>query len=312
MSMLLNGSSIQSEIAIFWSPDTRWAFDLQTLVANWATPSTSNFNYVEQACYYYRALKLLGLNVDIVFPSSDLSKYKLLIIPTLFVTTDEIVANITQFVNAGGSAVFTFRSGVKDQYNTYVNTSLPGPFASLAGITIHNSDPQLGQTQTLIPEGSSNSYPTSIWFDLLNLTTAQPLAIYGQNWYAGSVGVSVNQYNNGWVYYVGSLPTTPDFYYWFIGQVGIHCSAIPVNPLNIPLGVELNTRTCSDPSHKMLFFMNYTNQTQTIYLPDNEEIIQGKIIKKTNSILNLKTGKLTLPNDQFITINPWDVAVVIT
>jgi len=58
--------------------------------------------------------------------------------------------------------------------------------------------------------------------------------------------------------------------------------------------------------------MNYTNQTQTIYLPDNEEIIQGKIIKKTNSILNLKTGKLTLPNDQFITINPWDVAVVIT
>lgn len=144
------------------------------------------------------------------------------------------------------------------------------------------------------------------------MTTAQPLATYGQNWYAGNVGVSVNQYNSGWVYYVGSLPTTPDFYDWFIKQVGIHCSAIPANPLNIPAGVELNVRTCSNQANKILFFMNYTNQTQSVALPSTAVInLQGKIIKKINSVIDLSTGQLTPIPDDLIYIDPWDVTVIV-
>ena len=53
----------------------------------------------------------------------------------------------------GGTLILTFRSGVKDEHNVVTDRTLPGPFADIAGVAIHEFDPQINEEQEIVGPG---------------------------------------------------------------------------------------------------------------------------------------------------------------
>jgi beta-galactosidase len=250
---LLDGSNVVSRVALLVSPDSRWGFEIQPLV--------EGFDYDRQLHDFYDALRRAAVGVDVVFPQSDLSPYKMIVAPCLFVSDQPLAIKLAAFVENGGTLILTFRSGVKDEHNVVTDRTLPGLYAHLAGLAIHEFDPIINEDQEVVGPGESH-YPTRFWSDILEPTTAKVVATYGKGYYAGKAAVTENKLDKGWVYYVGTESTSPFFYDRLVARAA-EKSSLPLNT-KLPLGVELAAR--EKGGVKILFVLNYTSQSQTVSL----------------------------------------------
>jgi beta-galactosidase len=91
-----------SAVALMFDYEARWLFDIQ--------PQGRDFDYFHLALEMYAAARRLGLDIDIVGPSSAIDGYKLLLVPSLPML-DEALAD--RLVALDGSIVFGPRSGSK-------------------------------------------------------------------------------------------------------------------------------------------------------------------------------------------------------
>ncbi len=76
--------------------------------------------------------------VDIVWPDSDLSDYRLLIAPHLRIVDEAIVSACRAFVHAGGTLVLGAQSGLKNRNCHLVEMPPPGLWRDLAGVEIED------------------------------------------------------------------------------------------------------------------------------------------------------------------------------
>jgi len=219
------------------------------------------FDYNRQLGLYYAAMRNQGIGVDVVFPQSDFSAYKVIVAPSLFVVTKPLVEKLTDFVKNGGTLVLTYRSGVKDEHNVFTDQTLPGPLAELAGVAIHDYDPGVGQEQEVVGHDGSH-YPASVWFDILTPSSAMTLATYGKGYYAGAAAVTLNHFQKGSVFYVGTESSAPELYERLLAYALQGAGAEP-GP-RAPAGVEIATR--QGPGGKIIFLMNYTEKEQSVDL----------------------------------------------
>jgi len=282
LTELLHGSKVVSPVAMLVSPDARWAFEIQPLV--------EGFQYDRQLHNFYDALRRAGVSVDVAFPQSDLSTYRVVVAPALFVVDQSLADKLSAFVTNGGTLILTFRCGVKDEHNVVTNQTLPGAFAELAGVAIHDFDPQLNEEQEVVGPGESH-FPARVWSDILEPTTAKVVATYGQGYYAGKAAVTENSVGKGLAYYVGTESASPFFYDRLIARVAQE-NGIALNA-KLPQGVELAVRRKANA--KILFVLNYTSNSQTVPLDQAYQ--------------NALTGK-TEPMD--VQVLPYDVKVLTT
>jgi beta-galactosidase len=280
---LLHGSTVVSPAGLLISPDTRWAFHIQPLV--------KDFDYNRQLHHFYDPLRQAGISVDVLFPESDFSRYKLIVAPSLFVVTRALAAKLTNYVRSGGTLILSYRSGVKDEHNVVTDETLPGPLRELAGVAIHDYDPHTNQAQEVtvggdipgleasrrneetaggpahqipaLPGGATGvRFPASVWFDVLDPTTAQVLATYGKGYYAGKAAVTENNFGSGRVFYVGTESTSPLFYSRLLAQA-LRPTGIAAGP-RLPEGVEFAVR--EKEGTKIIFLLNYTDKPHTVFL----------------------------------------------
>jgi beta-galactosidase len=253
LTPLLKGSTVTSPAALLVSPDSRWAFHIQPLV--------KNFAYNRQLHDYYDAFRRASVNTDAVFPSTDFEKYKVIAAPALFVVTPDLAQRLTQFVESGGTLILSFRSGVKDEHNEVTRETLPGLLAQLAGVEIHQFDPQTNQQQVVV-EPDGRRFPVRVWFDVLTPTTAQPLAAYAEYFYAGKPAVTENKFGSGHVYYVGTEFASSKFYDLLVDRI-LKEAGVSEGP-RVPSGVELQERRKG--GERILFLLNYTAQAKAVNL----------------------------------------------
>ncbi len=113
-----------ADVAIVFDYQSAWAWDTQ--------PQSADFDYYRLIFDFYRGLRELGLNVDILPPdTADLSPYKLVLIPGLMAWNDTLRAALKAHE---GLALIGPRSGSKDQ-NMGIPTSMPPDLSDL-GVTV--------------------------------------------------------------------------------------------------------------------------------------------------------------------------------
>jgi beta-galactosidase len=177
---------------------------------------------------------------------------------------------------------------VKDENNVVTNQMLPGPLAELAGIAIHDFDPQTNQEQAVVGRDGVKR-PARVWFDILTPTTAQPLLTYANGYYAGKAAMTANKFGKGRVYYVGTELGTEA---WLEGaKREARGVGIPLGP-DLPEGVEYATRV--KDGKEIRFLINYTEKPQTV-----------------NLNLSLKNALTGAPEPPEMTIPAFDVKVLI-
>ena len=127
----LTDTTVKSDVAIIYDYDNIWSLQIQ--------PGYRGNNFRAVMGKYYNALFRAGVNADFVRPDADLSKYKLVLAPDLYVLPDKIANSLNEYVHQGGVLLADCRTGVKDENNLCHKRTLPGLLSPMLGIRIEET-----------------------------------------------------------------------------------------------------------------------------------------------------------------------------
>ncbi|MCL2865130.1 MAG: beta-galactosidase [Lachnospiraceae bacterium] len=253
------GSETRAKVALIYDIENRWA------VEGAQGPRNEGLYYHRAAVKSYQALRKQGINVDVISMVQDLSKYKLVVAPMLYMFRAGIEEKIRTFVKGGGHFVLGYWSGIVDENDSCFLGGTPYKLMDVFGLRRTETDGLYAHESNSIHGvadlGDASVYKTDTLCDLLDLNTAEALYCYGEEFYQGTAAVTKNRFGSGVAYYIGS-DAMQAFYDDFYGEL-LH--AADVEPLvtgEIPKGIAINSREGADGMY--LFLQNYNNEVVDI------------------------------------------------
>lgn len=254
----IRGCMPEAKAAVLFSYDEEYALKIQ--------PNNRELSYIGQVNTYYRSLFRKNIPVDFVQEQAEWKKYKLLIAPLLYLMHPGLEQKLKEYAENGGNLVLTMRTGVKDWNNVCMTEKeLPGNLQELTGIQVKDYD-CLNGLEVLVDWNGEN-YKTRKWADLMevlpeNRQTVKVLAQYASQFYQGLPAVTVNCYEKGKVWYVGSEPTDElldCIMDNILAEAGITGLA------NTPEGVEAVSRKGKNKDY--IFLLNHRSSPGEVEIP---------------------------------------------
>jgi len=260
----IEGTTPRNDVAILYAYDQIWALQVQ--------PQAPGFGFRVWLERYHEALRRLGVGADVVSAEADLSRYRLVICPPLYLLSDALAERIESYVAAGGHVVLSARTGVKNQVNFACAEPLPGPLTRVAGAAVEEYD-ALGEARKDIELRDGARFHVSTWCDVLRPEGADVVGTYVGDFYKGRPAITVNRHGDGMAWYVGTL-AEPRFFRHFLHSVAdtlrLRCVA------RLPKGVEVGCR--DDDRGRILIVTNLTGQRRQVQLHDPCEDVLAKAI----------------------------------
>ncbi|MFA9458178.1 beta-galactosidase [Halalkalibacter sp. AB-rgal2] len=263
----VSGTTIDAEVAIIFDTENRWA------VKDAQGPRNKGIHYEQTILKHYKAFWEQGVGIDVIDMTADLSKYKVVVAPMLYMVKDGVGERIEQFVKAGGTFVTTYWSGIVNENDLTFLTGFPGPLRQTLGIWSEEID-GLHDEQTngvrFIEEntlGLKGEYTAHELCDLIHTEGAEALAYYTNDFYENRPAVTVNSYGEGKAYYIASRnqePFNTEFFSKLIQQAGVRTEISS----QLPKGVSISRRT--DGTNDYLFLMNFTDEEQQVDVCDGQ------------------------------------------
>lgn len=280
----LGGTTVRSDVAIIYDYDSVWALQVQ--------PGYKANNFRAVMSRYYNALFRAGVNADFIPTCADLSKYKLVLAPDLYVLPDKVANNLNDFVRQGGTLFTDCRVGVKDENNLCHPRTLPGLLSKALGIRIEEYSAVADKVEYKVSgtDGFTGSFTAKNYVDWITPESASTLARYEGEWHLKPfAALTKNTYGKGKAWYAGTVIKEEAFYDQLIENLIEDAGIRPL--VKPPLGVEVSIRQGN--GQKLLFVINHTQEPKTVNIP------AGKT--------ELLTGKTT---DGSIILSTFDVAVI--
>ena len=260
------GTSVNPDVAVMFDWENRWAInDAQGL-------NNSHKEYEKTCKKHYQAFWEKGVPVDVIDMDCDFSSYKLLVAPMLYMVRPGVAERIEKFVQEGGTFVTTYCSGMVDESDLCFLGGFPGPLRNVLGIWDEETDSLYEEDQnfvTIVKDGvfkSSKTYSVKEICDLIHCETAQVLATFGNDFYAGQPALTMNEFGKGKAYYIAfrnNLDFEQDFYGTLIEELNL------LRALNADLPKDVTAQLRTDGQREFIFVMNFSDEEKVLAL--NEE-----------------------------------------
>ncbi|HST85043.1 MAG TPA: beta-galactosidase [Kineosporiaceae bacterium] len=271
------GTRTQAETAILFDWQAGWAL-------NQGSHPTSLVEYADHPVAIHRALWRLGITVDGVRPGADLSGYRLVVVPTLYLADDACVARLRDFVEAGGQLVITFCSGLVDENDHIRLGGYPGAFRELLGLRSEEIFPLPADCSVHLASrdlAQNGTWTGSLWTELTHLDGAEAIARYLDGPVAGHPAITRNAVGAGAAWYVGTALDDAALTA-LLNRVAVAAHVQP--PVPAPPGVEVVRRSGSQGSY--LFVLNHGITATTILTHGYDLVSQ----KETTGSLTVEPG----------------------
>lgn len=105
----LCGTEVHAEAAVLYDWENRWAME------DAQGPRNRGLFYKETLEKSYRALRRLGLNVDVIDMGKELDGYRLVAVPMMYLFKDGFAEKLRSFTAQGGTVLMTYWSGIVDE-----------------------------------------------------------------------------------------------------------------------------------------------------------------------------------------------------
>jgi beta-galactosidase len=189
----LRGSVVAPDVAVVWDWPSWWALELE-----WR-PS-SDLDYLERVSAYYEWLWRAHLTADFAHPEADLGRYPLVVVPSLYLTTPAAAANLTGYVERGGTLLVSYFSGIAGADERIPPGRHPGALRELLGLEIEEFMPlRAGESVRL--DGGSRA---DVWTEELLLRGAEPVLRYVDGPAPGGPAVTRHRLGRGQAWYVST------------------------------------------------------------------------------------------------------------
>ena len=268
----VTGAQTCAQAAVLYDWENIWAMEGS------AGPRNEGLHYQESVEKSYRALRRLGLNVDILDQSSDLGGYRLISAPMQYLFHPGFAQKVRSYVAGGGTFVMSYWSGVVDESDRCFLGGTPHDLMDVFGLRSEEIDGLYDWEENEICQpgktcaGMGESYSCKYLCQIVKPAAAKTLMVYGKDFYAETPALLENQYGKGTAYYVcadAEQAFYEDLYRKLAGDMGLCCPA----PGGLPEGVELTSRETAD--RIFYFAQNFSEKEAVLSLPKGE-ILYGK------------------------------------
>lgn len=299
----VTGAPKEAKAAVLYDWENGWAVHAS------CGPRNDNMHYQECVEKSYRALRKLGLNVDIVDQSGSLEEYEFVAAPMQYLFHEGFADKIRAFVENGGTFVMTYWAGVVDESDRCFLGGRPHGLMDVFGLRAEEIDAlydweenticrpdciaagsEVKNDQSVAPiDGMKERYRCKYLCDLVKPSTAKTLMVYGEDFYAGMPALLVNAYGAGKAYYVcadAEQDFYDDLYRTLVRETGIE----GILDEAVPEGVEVTSR--SDGQSDYIFIQNFNRFGTRLRLPEGEVLfgpadgvlkpLQSVVIRKEN------------------------------
>lgn len=313
----IKGSEVKAQVAVIYDTENQWAME------GAQGPRNQGLFYHEAAMKSYTAFKRMGLNVDIVSQARDISGYKIVAAPMLYLFNEGTAEKIRKFIQEGGTFVLTYWSGVVDEIDRCYLGKTPYGLSDVFGLRRAEIDGLYdGETNRLVlaeepqeglqegqqenrQEGqqenrqesqshglmgltdgfSSDEYECQHLCELLEVEDARVLFTYGKDFYQGTPAVTAKTFGKGLACYIAA-DAEQKFYDEFYAQLIRRGGICPIVQGKIPLDVEVSSRTAGEWEY--VFVQNYGSQPVDI----RGLMLEGEVLYEEKQEGEKREGKL--------------------
>jgi beta-galactosidase len=242
----IEGSVVRAEVALLLDHASGWAAEAPD------QPSVDMTTFFEIR-RWHAALWRAGVVADIAHPAADLSRYRLVLAPALYLMDDVAAVNLSRYVDSGGTLVVGPYSGIVDEHDHVRLGGYPGALRDLLGIRATEFFPlDEGETVRL-----DNGWTGRIWTEHARAETATVLASYADGPVAGCPAVTRHEIGAGAAWYLGTRLAGAD-----LASLLRSAGATPLLP-DAPPSLEAVRRQHAD-GRGYLFLINQGHADATV------------------------------------------------
>ena len=275
ISEVVGSRVVGAEVAIIHDTDARWASQIDS------HPSLDT-NMMTETRLWHDAFYRLGLTTDFCRSTDPLEKYKIVIVPMIYLMTDAGARNIQEFAAGGGTVLVTYFSGIVDENDHVLLGGYPGAFRDMLGITVEEFFPLLARESVSLDRFGSGT----VFSDLGAARSATVVARYTGGATVGSPAVTRNSVGKGAAYYVGTMLSTEgalDLLNDVIRDAGIERGE--------PIGGEVDIVRRSDGTQQWLFVINHGSSAEKVSVSGHELLTGARV-----------DGSITVPRGEVAVI----------
>lgn len=274
----------KNKVAILYSHDSYHALNFM--------PYTYKNNYPIDMVH--KSLYFQNIEADIIPCDKiyDFNGYAMLVIPPLYVATDELLQAIDKFVKEGGHVVMMHKSGYCDEHSAVRATAAPGPLRKACGFYYQEfstiGDMQLKDN----PFQLTSKNQIGDWYEFLQTETAKPLAYAEHPFFGKRPVITENTYGKGKLTYIGTYPSQ-ELLNAIIRETATAAKVTAVNSYTFPIIQRSGTNKWGKAIH---YLFNYSAQPKQITYTGapTKELISGNVVQAGQQIL----------------LGPWDVYIM--
>ncbi|MDX3838502.1 beta-galactosidase [Streptomyces europaeiscabiei] len=260
------GHHVDADVAVLFDWNSWWAgaqdgrlsseVDLAQVVRSW-----------------HRALWESNLTTAFAHPEHDLSSYRLVVVPQLYLLTDAAVENLLAYVRGGGTLVSGFLTGVADEDDRVRPGGMDARLRDLFGIrTLHEWWP-LDAGEEVECEGLWGVFRGTLWSEEIEAADADEVVPYKGGELDGLPAVV----RRGRAWYVSTLPEPAELRA-LLARVAAEAGVRPVLD-GLPGGVEAVRRG------DVLFLLNHGRDAVTVHVPGtHRELLTETTVTGTLSL----------------------------
>jgi len=255
------GSRVESQVAILWDYQAGWACEQP------AHPS-GELEYGQVAHDVHAALRALGVTADVVHPDDDLSAYRVVVVPTLYLCSDESAAAVAAAAERGAHVLVTYFSGIVDGNDHIRLGGYPGAFRDLLGVWSEEFLPLRPGRVVALDDDSTGT----LWTEHLHADDATVVARYADGPLPGVAALTRRDVGAGAAWYLATRldpAAMRNLMAELVEEAGATATA------DVPAGVEAVRRVGEGGS--WLFLLNHTDEEVSVPATGYDLIAQHSV-----------------------------------
>ncbi|BAR01429.1 beta-galactosidase [Bifidobacterium catenulatum DSM 16992 = JCM 1194 = LMG 11043] len=131
---LLGTKLAKSKVAVVFDYESEWATE------HTATP-TQKVHHVDEPLQWFRALADHGVTADVVPVSSNWDEYEVVVLPSVYILSEETTRRVRDYVVNGGRLIVTYYTGLSDEKDHVWLGGFPGSIRDVVGVRVEEFMP---------------------------------------------------------------------------------------------------------------------------------------------------------------------------